>query len=395
MDNTFSLNLSQVPMELKLIIEILKSEDIDKEQYNLIELLKDTKWELFLDLAMHHRVYPLLYSKLTKMDKNLVPSYVLQTITQTYVFNTYQMLQFSGEMEEISRLFNKNDIRLLCLKGPVIGVDLYGDVSLRTSGDLDFLISIDDLVKAEELLLNIGYEKDDYIKTVLNDWKWRHHHITYIHPEKKMKIEIHWRLNPGPGKEPNFSDLWKRKRKSSLTSYPIYYLGREDLFLFLVSHGARHGWSRLRWLLDINQISGQEVNWDHLTILLKKFNFFDVGGQALILSSELFNTPIIKEMKILINNNRAIKLAQAAIFYLERMVNLHNDPVPTEIARYHKTHLFSLMSKKQRLVFITSFMYPYPEDAETLPLPNKIHFLYFLLRPFLWAWRKAKYRTVI
>ena len=55
-----------------------------------------------------------------------------------------------------------------------------------------------------------------------------------------------------------------RKRISSLTSYPIYFLGREDLFLFLVSHGARHGWSRLRWLTDIDRLLKQELNWEFL-----------------------------------------------------------------------------------------------------------------------------------
>ena len=72
-----------------------------------------------------------------------------------------------------------------------------------------------------------------------------------FHPTKQIKLEIHWRLNPGPGKEPGFEELWKRKRKSTLTSNSVYMLGEEDLFLFLVSHGARHGWSRLRWLVDI------------------------------------------------------------------------------------------------------------------------------------------------
>ena len=75
--------------------------------------------------------------------------------------------------------------------------------------------------------------KDDYIQTVLNDWKWRHHHFTYFHSEKKVKLEIHWRLHPGPGKEPSFTELWERKQKSSLTKFPVYCLGNEDLFLFL------------------------------------------------------------------------------------------------------------------------------------------------------------------
>ena len=79
---------------------------------------------------------------------------------------------------------------LLVLKGPVLAVDLYGDVSLRTSGDLDILIPINDLDKAENFLLKLGYEKDDYIQTVLNDWKWRHHHVTYFHPQKGIKLKF-------------------------------------------------------------------------------------------------------------------------------------------------------------------------------------------------------------
>ena len=203
-------------------------------------------------------------------------------------------------------------------------------------------------------------------------------------------MEVHWRLNPGPAKEPHFDELWDRKRKSSLTNYPIYFLGREDLFLFLVSHGARHGWSRLRWLIDIHQIVKQKLDWKKLIKLLKKYHYLHVGGQALILSSQLLKTPLVEEMKPLLSGNTSRRLAQEAIFYLENMVNLHTDPVPESVAKYHKRHLFSLMSYQQKLFFIMSFLYPYPEDAKALPLPKYLHFLYFPLRPVLWAWRKTR-----
>ena len=104
-------------------------------------------------------------------------------------------------------------------------------------------------------------------KLLLNDWKWRHHHFTYYHPIQGTKIEIHWRLNPAPSKEPTFNELWSRKRKSSITSYPTYFMGNEDLFFFLVTHGARHGWSRLRWLVDIHQISKKETKVGYTFII--------------------------------------------------------------------------------------------------------------------------------
>lgn len=394
MEEKHILNLDNISFELKLIFEIIRTEDIKKLRTILKESVKRLDWNLFLELVMHHRVYPLLAGKLKMIKENIIPPFVYQNISQMYMMNTFKMLQFSGEMEQVSRWFNDNNIPLIFLKGPVLGAELFGDISLRSSGDLDFIIPISDLEKAETILLKKGYVKDDYIQTILNDWKWRHHHVTYFHPEKEIKLEIHWRLHPGPGKEPRFNELWERKRVSSLTSTPIYYLGNEDLFLFLASHGSRHGWSRLRWLVDIHQLVRQTIDWKKLIGLLKNYHCTDIGGQALILSSQIIGTPITNDMERLIRGNHPRKLAQGAIFYLERMINLHNEPVPEDIARYHKQHLYCLMSSKQRFIFIMSFLYPYPEDAKTLPLPKQFHFLYFLLRPFLWAWRKSKFHAI-
>ncbi|MDF0727751.1 nucleotidyltransferase family protein [Cytobacillus sp. S13-E01] len=389
MAKSFTLNLNQIPKELKLIMEIIKyNHNINKEYY------EDIDWNKFLELAIHHRVYPILYPTIKKIDNKVIPSYVIQKLSEVYKSNIFQMLHLSSEISQVSKLFKKEGVNLLVLKGPVLATDLYGDISLRTCGDLDVLIQIEDLDKVEELLNSIGYIKDDYIKSILNDWKWRHHHVTYINHSKQIKLEIHWRLNPGPSKEPSFSEMWERKREITNTGYPFYCLGREDLFLFLVSHGARHGWSRLRWLIDIDQITRQSIDWEKLTSLMSQNQYIDVGGQALILASELLNTPIGKDMRTIINGKRSYSLAEQAIFYIERMVNLHSEPIPNQIARYHKRHLFSLMSIQQKFLFILSFLYPYPEDAENLPLPNRLHFLYFPLRPFLWVWRKTSKHVI-
>ncbi|MCM3111530.1 nucleotidyltransferase domain-containing protein [Lederbergia lenta] len=386
MNKHIDLNLTNISKELKLILEIVKSEndDISKDWY------VDIDWDLFLQLALHHRLYPLIYTKIMKMEGSRIPSYISQTLYKYYQKNTFRMLHLCGEMEKLGKLFNENEILLLFLKGPILADDLYGDISKRTSGDLDILISIENLDKANALLIDLGYEKDEYIHSVLNDWKWRHHHFTYYHPIQDTKIEIHWRLNPAPSKEPTFNELWVRKRKSLITSYPIYFMGNEDLFYFLVTHGARHGWSRLRWLVDIHQIVKKDLNWNALYHLFKKYQSRYIGGQSLILSAQLLNTTITTDMIPIIKGNRSKSLAQDVIFYLERMVNLHMEPVPVEIAKYHTKHLFSLMSSQQKFIYLLSVLHPYYTDVETLSLPKKLHFLYFPLRPFLWMWRKTR-----
>ncbi len=390
MANKPVLDLKNVPQELKLIIELMKEGNEEYLKENSEVLTSGVNWNHFIDLVFHHRLHPLMNAKLKLLDKHNIPAAVFTSMNVAYKKNTFQMLHLSAEMQRVNQIFDDNQIRLLFLKGPVLAQELYGDISLRTSSDLDFLVPIEDLEASEALLSKLGYEKDDYIQTVLSDWRWRHHHVTYIHPVKGTKLEIHWRLHPGPGAEQTFDELWKRKIQSTPTAHPVYLLGKEDLFLFLTAHGARHGWSRLRWLIDIHQLVVQGLEWTKIHNLLKRYHIVQIGGQAIILSTELLNARVPKEVNKRFRTDRTKKLAQAAIYYLESMIHLHSEPLPEEVSEYHKRHLFSLMSFKQKALFILSFMYPYPEDAKTLPLPKSLHFLYFPLRPFLWAWRKLK-----
>lgn len=390
MVNNYNLNLTVLTKELKLLLFLMKMENDEEVLLNNKKLFENIDWGQFLQLARHHRVHPIVYTVLKGADKSWIPSSVVEALRMDYQKSTFQMLHLSGEMEQLSKLFTEHKIQSLVLKGPILSQDLYGDVSLRTSRDLDILIPIDDLDNAEALLLKLGYDKLVEFSTILNDWRWRHHHITFIHPVKGVTVEIHWRLNPGPAKEPSFHELWERKRLSPLTSFPVHFLGKEDLFFYLASHGARHGWSRLRWLADMDRIAKQKLDWGKINCLMQQYKCLHVGGQTIILASQLLNTPIITEMKPLLAASNSMRLAQDAIFYLKEMINLHTIPVPQHVSDYHKRHLFSLMSFQNKILFVMSFFYPYPEDAQTLPLPKAFHFLYFPLRPILWAWRKTR-----
>ncbi|WP_226645698.1 nucleotidyltransferase family protein [Mesobacillus subterraneus] len=376
--------------ELQLLLFFLNSKYEENKLLNDKQRLADIDWEHFIQLTLHHRVYPVIYNKMNAIKNNVVPPKVIARLKQYYQKNVFQMLMLTGETESISRLFMDQDIRTLFLKGPVLGEHLYGDISLRTSSDIDVLIPISDLQRAEVILLKHGYIKDDYILTVLNDWKWRHHHITFIHPQKKIKVEVHWRLNPGPSWNQPFEDLWTRKKQSRLTDFPVYMLGNEDLYVFLTSHGARHGWSRLRWLVDIDKLVKRDLDWNCIKRLLKQYQLTPVGGQALRLASNLLNSFTPLELKDITESKKTKKLANGALFYIEQMINLHVEPLPENIAHYHKNHLFLLMTFKQKVLFILSFLFPYPEDAQFFPLPKSFHFMYFPLRPFLWAMRRKR-----
>ncbi|MED3711643.1 nucleotidyltransferase family protein [Peribacillus frigoritolerans] len=384
MDNNFNLDLELLSKELSLLIDLLKMEEEKGITYISKTELNEIDWDIFLDLVCHHRVYSLISSKFKSLDEGVIPLQVINSLRNLHKENTLRMLHLTGEMEQISKLFLENNIPILLLKGPVIAADLYGDISLRTSRDLDILIPIDNLKKADQLLLKYGFEREEETG-LMNEWKYREHHFAYFHPQKNIILEIHWRMQRLPSKEPRFKELWERKRISKLTTYPVYYLGEEDLFLYLISHGARHGWFRLRWLLDIDKTMRKMSNFTKVKLLLESYNNLHIVGQALILASQLLNTPIQEEMKILINNNRSEKLAQKSLYFINCVESL--DTIMS--TKYYKRYLFSLKSNQQKIIFMLIFFYPSKADANTLMLPGLFHFLYFPLRPFLWAWRKT------
>ncbi|RED63036.1 nucleotidyltransferase domain-containing protein [Cohnella lupini] len=377
------------PKELDLLLAYLKLEQDELSHGRQQELAIDMDWDRFIQLVRHHRVSAIIYNRLKNANHPWIPTNVLEALRNEYNNNVFRMLHLSGEMESICKLLAENHIHALLLKGPALAFDLYGDISLRTSKDLDILVDIHKLDEVNKLLLEQGYETEDIIQTLLNSWKWRKQHVAYFHPRKRIFLELHWRLNPGPAKEPSFNELWERKKLNALTSYPVYGLGEADLFCFLVSHGARHGWFRLRWLVDIDILTRRQIDWTSVSLFLKKYQLTMIGGQALKLASNLLGTPLNNEMETMANRSRAGLLAQLALLFINEKYDLHSNP-PETIASNLKRYLFAVKSKRQKLLYILNKFYPYPIDAQTLPLPKSIHYLYFPLRPFLWAWRKAK-----
>lgn len=371
--------------ELKLLISII-TDGCDKDK----ELLRNIQWGEFLDLTEHHRLFPIVYKKLKNQSLYPVPSQVLLTLEAWYKRNTFHMLHLCAEMEMVSRWFLEKEVECLFLKGPLLANEIYGNTSMRTSKDLDILIKLSDLEKVNQILLENGYTSDKYIRTVLDDWKWKNHHIEYTNADTGSCLEIHWRLNPGPGKEPSFKELWNRRRESPINQYPVYLLSLEDLLVYLVTHGARHGWFRLRWLVDISELRKKDVSYEKVDALIIKYDYDHLAGQAFLLSSALLKVEIPFEMKRFTFMKKSQKLALHSGEFIKSKENLHNEDLPKDIQTSYHSYLYSIKTLQQKYLSLLNAIFPVPEDMQILPLPKRLYFLYLPLRPFIWIWKKTK-----
>lgn len=387
LEDALELDLSDMPRELSFLLSILRNPDL--EEGIALQEASEMDWNLFMKLAMHHRVYPLVYLALKK-NTSLVPVHVMQSLQRHYHDNTIKMLHLSREMSRINEAFAGKGIRNLLLKGPLLALNLYGDVAHRTSKDLDILVDAEDVEKAEAVLSLLGYEPEEEV--ILGNWKKKSHHRSYEHREHSVQVEVHWRLNPHYSKSYSFESLWERRGEAVMSNQTYFCLGHEDLLCYLTDHGARHGWFRLRWLMDIARLLPL------LDSTRMKRHFASNGGelyagQAFILSSLLLSVRVPHDLEMSTMNVRSLRLAEKSLYYIKRIVQLN--PVPEKsVAWHYNRYLFSLMSSRQRVLYVFNKFLPSSRDALQLPLPKPLYFLYVPLRPFLWFWRQIKQQSV-
>lgn len=375
--------------ELTLLIELLDVEKIEglKQQK---ELLSKIDWKPFLELTIYHRVYPIIYKNIKLLDSPLVPTRVVATLHRYYVENTMRMMQLTAEMERVSNVFNQQSLRMIILKGPILCYQLYQDLSSRTSNDLDVLIDLDDLDKVTAVLGTLGYQIAYEPPRMLADWKVQNHHIEFYNKEKDCEIEIHWKLNPGPSNEPSFEEMWQDKVRVPVTTSTVYGLDQAYLLFHLITHGARHGWFRMRWLTDIAQLLKQTEDQERLVFLFKKYNYGYLVGQYGHLASDVLRKPIRAELLRYGLSNKARKLANQAMHFIENEVDIDHPPSGWE--RVCKQYAYSIKNNAQKWHVFIRKTYPNSWDAQVLPLPKSLYFLYIPLRPFLGLWRYTRRR---
>ncbi|MGM0883166.1 MAG: nucleotidyltransferase domain-containing protein [Bacillota bacterium] len=377
------IDLSDISNELSFMLFILRDvQELDEERIR--EYTSNMKWNSFIQLTLHHRVYPIVYLKLNQIRSSLIPAEIMELLRYHYNSNILKMMQLTKEMSKICGKLSDNGIRTLLLKGPTLAIQLYGEMSHRTSKDLDILLDVEDVERAQEIMIQLGYEIED--KDALNhNWKNKYHHFGYRHKEHSVQVEIHWRLNPNSSVSHSFNQLWGRKTKVDLLNQSFYCLGKEDLLYYLADHGARHAWFRLRWLMDIDRLIPQ-MNSEKMHDYFRQYGGQSFTGQAFILASGLLDSKVPHSMNQLTINKKTLRLAKTSLFFIKKIVKLNPVPEKSVVWPYFRYSL-SLMTGRQRARYLLNHLEPNVKDMSQLPLYKPLHFLYFPLRPFLWFWR--------
>ena len=351
-------------------------------------------WEAFLRIVERHRVAGLVHDALAAAAIT-VPAGVAAKLAARRQAAALRNRLLLDELSLIKRAFDAAGIAFLVLKGAALAQLAYGAATGKQTRDLDLLVAPADARAAFDVLKAQGYApmppavgiSDAQFAALLRYYR----EIDVVRPGTNLPVELQWRAADNPTLLDGIDARSPAQDVELTQDLVVRTLATDDLFAYLCVHGAYHHWSRLKWLADLNALLAATAA--DVTRLYRHAQNIGAGlcaGQALLLCRLLFDLPLPDEVAAELEIDRRVsRLANIALGAMTEP-QVGNKPMRAVSAGIYTQFLFGrgwrFFATQCRAASVGM------QDVMTLPLPARLHWLYPMLRPPLWLWRRAATR---
>ena len=358
---------------------------IDSERGERIRLLlrKDLDWEYLRERALRHGLMPLVYRNLKSTCPDAVPEAILDQLRQYFLTYAARNVLLTEELLELLHLFEVHGIPAIPYKGPTLAASIYGDLTLRQVSDLDILIRKEDMLKARDLLVPLGYRPQyELTHAQAATYQKSQYELLLIRNKDRMIVELKWEIVDRFFSFPmDYECLWERLKPTSLAGKEVLTFSPEDLLLILCVHGAKHLWTNLIWVCDVAELlrvcKGLDWEW-----VMRQAS--TPGGQrmlllGLFLAKSLLGAPLPEEIRTQVEADPAVKGLAGQV--QQRLFQTSNGSSPG----LWESSIFHLKARerlKDRIWYCNRLaMSTTPGDWNIRSLPDSLFPLYYLIRP--------------
>lgn len=350
-------------------------------------------WTGCVRVARRQQVIGLVHEGLTRVRPK-VPLEIAGEVGAQATALVRENLAIARKSLRLQRLFDDADLPVLFVKGAALAMLTFSNLGLRNSQDIDLLVSHETLPAAIALIFRAGYSRFDPPPDI-SDAQLRvlmplRKDLGFVHPATGLRIELHWRLFLNPHAMAETSLMAASRVVPLAGAAGLRTLGNEDLFAYLCLHGAFHWWYRLKWLADINALLAAAPE-DCIERLFRDAETRGAGraaAQALLLCRRFFGTALPTPILATISKSLTVRWLETTA--VNAMTGGQSAREPRDV-RFGTTRgslsTFLLSpSWRYRLAELNNLL-TNQTDVLTVPLPERLWFLYPILRLPLWAWR--------
>jgi len=354
---------------------------IDARQATQIEdcISKNVDWPYLLRLARSHQVMPLVYGTLNSRCPNAVPIVILEELREHFYANAGRNLFLAKELLRVLQIFNAHGISSVPYKGPVLATLVYGNLALRQFGDLDILVEEQKYQTAQKLLATEGYELKKEFE----------YESTFVHESGIVAVDLHRAMTAPDFACPlNFEYLSGRVQSIRIADTAVPTLSPEDTLLMLAIQITKDAGSRYFQLAKICDVAELLRVYPKLHLLqglreAKKLGCERMLLYTLRLANDLLGAPLPETILYKIRYHPAMDtLAEYSRQQLFDSNQCSIDDQPT-IDQFRSLIRERLRDKihPYYIRYVTDVLTPCELDRCLLPLPQKLSFLYYFIRP--------------
>lgn len=336
-----------------------------------------------VSLALRHRVVPQLFRAWSARGlSSAVPPSARDRIEQLHFSGIARNVVLIEALKEILGLFGDAGIRAFPFKGPLLALQLHGDAGARMLSDLDFLVHEGDLRRARDVLCSGGWRDTRPMSAAAERvWDRAGRGCNLEHPDTDAIVNLRTAATPDylPG-EIGWNALWEKRGQTTFEGCTAPMPPADALPVLLCWHGAKHAWSRLVWIADLDALvrRGLVPDWASAARKAEEMGAGRLLGLGLLRANSVFGTPIPEELL-----DAARRDVPAACDAYCRLRLTTRQP---EAYRWWREQLFYLRvwegvaargGQVLRIVFR-----PTITDYDAFNLPPGMEWLYGVLRPF-------------
>lgn len=263
---TPSQNLPARTPEAELLLDCLRA-PVDPRAAERVAAMAGAKtdWARFLILAEKHGALLPVANQLLAAGKERIPPVWRKVLERGLDRRSFAAVRLAAAMLEALAALDAAGVTAVPYKGPALAHLLYGNVSHRECGDVDFLVRQRDVPRIVPVLERLGYATHFPAALVSANPRPAPSEYSFYLGKKKALLEFHTertlRHFPSP---PDFEREWHALDSIQMGGRRVPMLSRESLLLYLCVHGGKDFWQRVQWINDIAALveQGAEMNWD-------------------------------------------------------------------------------------------------------------------------------------
>jgi hypothetical protein len=270
------------------------------DQIDLAELknLGPDDWDDLLEQAEQHQVSPLLHQALQEPERRaVVPAAAMERLEASYFNTAAGNASLFAQLKGVLEALRAAEVPVIGLKGAHLAEIVYGNLTLRSMGDVDLLVRREDVPRVEQAMTGLGYRPQEIHSA--RDYSVHRHLLPFV-KKGAFPIEIHRTIDESGQFEIDVEGLWERARPARIAGVEALVLSPEDLLLHLCLHTAfQHGFRvPLRQICDLAaavQHYGPELDWQGLVRAAETAGLSKVCYYALAVAESLLGAGVPAE----------------------------------------------------------------------------------------------------